>query len=57
MVYGSAFSDEFRDAAGFGWDVAAPGFDLKTLMQKKVRALAAAANIRSSNGCAKAGFS
>lgn len=39
MVYGSAFCEEFRDAAGFGWDAGEPGFDIKILMEKKVRAL------------------
>lgn len=34
----SAFSEEFRDASGFGWDVnQKPPFDLKSLIKKKVR--------------------
>jgi glutathione reductase (NADPH) len=35
MVYASRFSDDFRDAAGFGWDVGEPSFDWATLIRNK----------------------
>jgi glutathione reductase (NADPH) len=31
FVYASRYADEFREAAGFGWSVPAPGFDWPTL--------------------------
>ncbi|CAL8470802.1 g10344 [Coccomyxa elongata] len=36
LVYGSSFSEEFRDAAGFGWSLnGTPPVDLKALIEKK----------------------
>ncbi|GJP50104.1 hypothetical protein CLOM_g9244 [Closterium sp. NIES-68] len=38
LVYGSAFSSEFEDAAGFGWSIpGAPTFDWKHLIANKTR--------------------
>src|SRR5690606_29522266 len=37
LVYASHFSELFRDAAGFGWDVATPIFDWPTLIANKDR--------------------
>lgn len=35
LVYGSAFSEEFRDAVGFGWEDGQHAFHWETLIQKK----------------------
>jgi glutathione reductase (NADPH) len=35
LVYASRFADEFADAAGFGWTLAAPAFDWRTLIANK----------------------
>ncbi len=35
MVYASAFSDAFEDAAGYGWTVGAPSFDWAALVAAK----------------------
>jgi glutathione reductase (NADPH) len=35
LVYASRFSDDFADAAGFGWTVGKPSFDWKTLIANK----------------------
>lgn len=37
FVYASHFAEEFRDAAGFGWDVGTPSFDWPTLRDNKTR--------------------
>jgi len=37
LVYASRFADEFEDAAGFGWHVAAPTFDWPTLRDNVAR--------------------
>jgi glutathione reductase (NADPH) len=40
LVYASRFSDEFADAAGFGWTVPEPSFDWPTLIANKDREIA-----------------
>ncbi|MBK0400832.1 glutathione-disulfide reductase [Limibaculum sp. M0105] len=40
LVYASAFSEAFEDAAGFGWDVAPPTFDWARLIANKDREIA-----------------
>jgi glutathione reductase (NADPH) len=35
MVYAARFADEFREAAGFGWTLAAPRFDWATLKRNR----------------------
>jgi glutathione reductase (NADPH) len=35
MVYASRFHDDFADAAGFGWSLAAPSFDWRKLVAAK----------------------
>jgi glutathione reductase (NADPH) len=40
MVYASRFSDEFEEAAGFGWSVPPPRFDWATLIANKDREIA-----------------
>src|ERR1700755_2139720 len=35
MVYASRFSEEFEDAAGFGWEVGHPSFDWAKLKQRR----------------------
>ncbi|MBH24328.1 MAG: glutathione-disulfide reductase [Myxococcales bacterium] len=35
LVYGSQYSSDFADAAGFGWDVSAEGFSWKRLIHNK----------------------
>ena len=40
LVYASRFSDEFHDAAGFGWQIGAPRFDWPTLIANKDREIA-----------------
>jgi glutathione reductase (NADPH) len=40
LVYASRFSEEFEDAAGFGWTVPAPSFDWPTLIANKDREIA-----------------
>src|SRR5262245_26660950 len=40
LVYAARFSDEFEDAAGFGWTVAEPSFDWPTLIANKDREIA-----------------
>src|SRR6266568_6752575 len=40
LVYAARFSDEFEDAAGFGWTVDEPTFDWKTLIANKDREIA-----------------
>ncbi len=37
LVYASRFSDEFEDAAGFGWDAGEPRFDWPTLIGNVAR--------------------
>ena len=37
FVYASHFAEDFRDAAGFGWDVGKPSFDWPTLRDNKTR--------------------
>jgi len=37
LVYASRFSDEFKDAAGYGWTVGEPVFDWQTLIANKDR--------------------
>src|SRR5665811_2042338 len=37
LVYASRFSDEFEDAAGYGWTVGKPSFDWATLIANKDR--------------------
>lgn len=37
FVYGSHFHEEFGDAAGFGWEVKAEGFDWPTLRDNKTK--------------------
>jgi glutathione reductase (NADPH) len=40
LVYASRFSDEFADAAGYGWTVPEPTFDWPTLIANKDREIA-----------------
>ena len=40
LVYASRFSDEFEDAAGYGWTVAKPKFHWPTLIANKDREIA-----------------
>ncbi|HEY6380600.1 MAG TPA: FAD-dependent oxidoreductase, partial [Pseudolabrys sp.] len=40
LVYASRFSDEFEDAAGYGWSVGKPEFDWATLIANKDREIA-----------------
>ena len=40
LVYAARFSDEFEDAAGYGWTVPEPTFDWKTLIANKDREIA-----------------
>jgi glutathione reductase (NADPH) len=40
LVYASAFSDAFEDAAGFGWTVGERSFDWPTLIEAKDREIA-----------------
>ncbi len=40
LVYAARFSDEFEDAAGFGWTVVEPSFDWPTLIANKDREIA-----------------
>ena len=40
LVYASRFSQEFEDAAGYGWSVPAPAFDWPTLIANKDREIA-----------------
>src|SRR5712675_1843760 len=40
LVYASRFSDEFEDAAGYGWTVPKPTFDWATLIANKDREIA-----------------
>src|SRR5437870_11936368 len=40
LVYASRFSDEFEDAAGFGWAVGEPVFDWTRLIANKDREIA-----------------
>jgi glutathione reductase (NADPH) len=40
LVYASRFSDEFEDAAGYGWTVAEPTFDWPALIANKDREIA-----------------
>jgi glutathione reductase (NADPH) len=40
LVYASRFSDEFEDAAGYGWTVAEPEFHWSTLIANKDREIA-----------------
>ncbi len=40
LVYASKFSDEFEDAAGFGWTVGERSFDWQTLIHAKDREIA-----------------
>src|ERR671923_1995693 len=35
LVYASRFSDEFADAAGYGWTVGTPAFDWTRLIAEK----------------------
>jgi glutathione reductase (NADPH) len=37
MVYASRYKDHFEDAAGFGWNLAAPSFDWQRLVAAKER--------------------
>lgn len=37
FYYGSHFSEDFKDAAGYGWDVEVKGFDWPTLRDNKTR--------------------
>ncbi len=40
LVYASRFSDEFEDAAGYGWTLHEPRFDWRTLIANKDREIA-----------------
>jgi glutathione reductase (NADPH) len=40
LVYAARFSDEFEDAAGYGWSVPEPSFDWPTLISNKDREIA-----------------
>jgi glutathione reductase (NADPH) len=40
LVYASRFSDEFEDAAGYGWSVGKPKFDWSALIANKDREIA-----------------
>jgi glutathione reductase (NADPH) len=40
LVYASRYADEFEDARGYGWSVAEPTFDWKTLIASKDREIA-----------------
>jgi glutathione reductase (NADPH) len=40
LVYAARFSDEFADAAGYGWSVAEPSFDWASLIANKDREIA-----------------
>jgi glutathione reductase (NADPH) len=40
LVYAARFSDEFEDAAGFGWTVPVPAFDWQTLIANKDKEIA-----------------
>jgi glutathione reductase (NADPH) len=40
LVYAARFSDEFADAAGYGWTVPGPAFDWSTLIANKDREIA-----------------
>ena len=40
MVYASRFSHDFADAAGYGWSVAPPSFDWRTLIANKDKEIA-----------------
>ncbi|TCS60578.1 glutathione-disulfide reductase [Varunaivibrio sulfuroxidans] len=39
LIYGAHYADDFADARGFGWDVAAPGFDWSSLIAAKNKEL------------------
>ncbi len=39
MVYASRYKDHLEDAAGFGWDLAAPSFDWSRLVAAKEKAI------------------
>ena len=39
LVYGSEFSDAFKDAQGFGWAAVQPTFDWNYLIESKVSEL------------------
>ena len=39
LVYGAHFSEDFEDAAGYGWDVGAPTFDWPRLIANKNKEL------------------
>src|ERR1700719_324323 len=40
LVYASRFSEEFADAAGYGWTLPQPRFDWRTLIANKDREIA-----------------
>ena len=40
LVYASRYADDFEDAAGYGWSVAEPSFEWKTLIANKDREIA-----------------
>src|SRR5436309_4633038 len=40
LVYASRFSDDFQDAAGYGWTVGEPAFDWTRLIAEKDREIA-----------------
>src|SRR5438874_3603783 len=40
LVYAARFSDEFADAAGYGWTLPQPSFDWATLIANKDREIA-----------------
>src|SRR5713101_9899198 len=40
LVYAARFSDDFEDAAGYGWAVAEPVFDWRKLIANKDREIA-----------------
>jgi glutathione reductase (NADPH) len=49
LVYASRFSDDFEDAAGFGWTVEKPRFDWPTLIRNKDREISRLEGIYRSN--------
>jgi len=49
MVYASRFKDDFEDAAGFGWTLAAPSFDWPKLVSAKEKEISRLSAIYRSN--------
>src|SRR5947199_8962113 len=54
LVYAARFSDEFADAAGYGWTLPQPSFDWTTLIANKDREIARL-ELAYTSGLARAG--